>query len=159
MRARSSAEEFRRANPVPPVQGLFCRILLERGVAICRRLHCTHLIDLPIALVLFGPFLFVAAQVGKDSNRALAVPAVRLSILGAASLFAFYLGSERSGLLRRTGVYVPSQLSLNPYFERQRKSSFSDQWNQAVKGCLAAPLLRHCVLTAGSPFRAVIAVI
>ena len=50
----------------------------------------TLLIDLPIALVLFGPLLFVAATVGKDSNRALTVPAVMLSVLGASSLFAFY---------------------------------------------------------------------
>ena len=53
----------------------------------------TLLIDLPIALVLFGPLLFVAAIAGKDSNRSLTVPAVILGMLGASSLLAFYFNA------------------------------------------------------------------
>ena len=46
------------------------------------------LIDLPIALALLGPLLFITVRMG--GRRALVVPAVMLTILGASALFAFY---------------------------------------------------------------------
>ena len=47
-------------------------------------------VDLPIALVILGPILFVAGMFGKDAYRVLTVPAVTLSILGASILGTFY---------------------------------------------------------------------
>ena len=47
-------------------------------------------VDLPIALVVLGPILFVAANFGKEAYRVLTVPAVMLSLLGASTLGTFY---------------------------------------------------------------------
>jgi hypothetical protein len=47
-------------------------------------------VDLPIALVLVGPLLLVAAMWRKNSLPELAVPAVISTVLGAASLYAFF---------------------------------------------------------------------
>ena len=63
----------------------------------------TFAVDLPIALVLLGPLLFVIAAMGKDRGRRLIVPAVMLSILGASSLFAFYLDTYTAASAIRYG--------------------------------------------------------
>ena len=51
-------------------------------------------IDLPLGLVILGSLLFIAATISKSCPREFTVPAVMLTILGASSLFAFYVDSR-----------------------------------------------------------------
>ena len=54
-------------------------------------------IDLPLACVLVTPLLLAANALRKDRNPALIVPAVVLIVLGASSLFAAILETQRAG--------------------------------------------------------------